>query len=169
MLNQEEQRLADLLKRAVPEPPRKLSADQVAARRVSRLPGTRASRAPWVRPVLAAAAVVIIGVTTALAAHNWGAGTGPAPRGTVQPVASASSPSPHRTPGSPARSVTVPEVIAMSTASAEQVLERLGLSVKVIPTYVQGNAPAGTVVAESPAGGTTVPSKTTITLIVSIG
>jgi beta-lactam-binding protein with PASTA domain len=57
----------------------------------------------------------------------------------------------------------------MSTASAEQVLERLGLSVKVIPTYVQGNAPAGTVFAESPAAGTIVPSKTTITLIVSIG
>jgi PASTA domain len=166
VLNQEEQRLADLLKRAVPEPPRKLSADQVAMRRTGRLPG---SRAPWVRPVLAAAAVVIIGVTTALAAHNWGAGTVPAPRGTVQPAASASPPSPRRTPGSPARSVTVPEVMLLPAASAEQILERLGLSVKVIPTYVQGNAPAGTVVAESPAAGTIVPSKTTITLIVSIG
>jgi hypothetical protein len=166
VLNQEEQRLADLLKRAVPEPPRKLSADQVAVRRAGRRPG---SRTPWARPVLAAAAVVIIGVTTALAARNWSAGTGPAPRGTVQPVASASSPSPHRTPGSPARSVTVPDVMLMSTASAEQVLERLGLSVKVIPTYVQGNAPAGTVVAESPTVGTIVPSKTTINLVVAIG
>ena len=164
MLNAEEQRLADLLKRAVPEPPRKLSVDQVAVRRAGRLPG---SRAPWVRPVLAAAAVVIIGVTTALAARHWSAGTAPAPRGTVQPAASASPPSPRRTPGSPARSVRVPDVILMPAASAERVLERLGLSVKVIPTYVQGNAPAGMVVAESPAVGTIVPSKTTINVIVA--
>jgi PASTA domain len=166
VLNQEEQRLADLLKRAVPEPPRELSTDQVAVRRAGRRPGTRA---PWVRPVLAAAAVVIIGVTTALAARHWSAGTGPAPRGTVQPAVSASPPSPHRTPGSPARSVTVPEVRDMTAAMAEQVLERLGLSVRVIPAYVQGNAPGGTVVEESPAVGTIVPPKTTINLIVSIG
>jgi beta-lactam-binding protein with PASTA domain len=55
----------------------------------------------------------------------------------------------------------------MPAATAEQVLERLGLSVKVIPTYVQGNAPAGIVIAESPAAGTTVPSKTTINVIVA--
>jgi beta-lactam-binding protein with PASTA domain len=48
-----------------------------------------------------------------------------------------------------------------------QVLERLGLSVKVIPTYVQGNPPAGIVVAESPAVGTTVSSKATINVIVA--
>ena len=166
MLSPDEQRLADLLKRAVPEPPRKLSADEVAVRRAGRLPG---SRAPWTRPLLAAAAVVIIGVTTALAARHWSAGTAPAPRGTVQPAASASSPSPHRTPGSPARSVTVPNVFGLSTASAEQILERLGLSVKVIPTYVQGNMLAGTVVAESPTVGTIVPPKTTINVIVVIG
>lgn len=166
MLSQEEQRLADLLKRAVPEPPRKLSADQVTVPRAGRRPGTRA---PWTRPVLAAAAVVIIGVTTALAARNWSAGTAPAPRGTVQPAASASPPSPRRTPGSPARSVTVPNVVGMlSAASAEQVLERLGLSVKVIPTYVWGNPPAGTVVGESPAAGTIVPSTTTINVIVAV-
>jgi PASTA domain len=166
VLNQEEQRLADLLKRAVPEPPRQLSVGQVAGRRAGRRPGTRA---PWTRPVLAAAAVVIIGITTALAARHWSAGTAPAPHGTVQPAASASSPSPHRTPGSPARSVTVPNLFGSPAASAEQVLERLGLSVKVIPTYVQGNIPAGEVVAESPAAGTIVPSKATINVIVAIG
>lgn len=164
MLNQEEQRLADLLKRAVPEPPRKLSADQVTVRHADRRPG---SRAPWVRPVLAAAAVVIIGVTTALAARHWSAGTAPAPRGTGQPAASASPPSPHRTPGSPVRSVTVPNVIFTPAASAEQVLEGHGLSVKVIVTFIWTGVQAGTVVTESPAAGTTVPSKATITLVVA--
>jgi PASTA domain len=165
VLNQEEQRLADLLKRAVPEPPRQLSADQVAVRRAGRRPGTRS---PWVRPLLAAAAVVIIGVTTALAAPHLGAGTAPAPRGTGQPAASASPPSPRRTPGSPARGVTVPVVTDVPVAQAKQILERLGLSVKVIVTYVSVvNAPAGIVMTQFPVAGTTVPPKTTISVIVS--
>jgi hypothetical protein len=166
VLNQEEQRLADLLKRAVPEPPRELSAAEVAVRRAGRRTG---SRAPWARPVLAAAAVVIIAVTTALAARHWSAGTAPAPRGTGQPAASASPPSPRRTQESPARSVTVPLVIGLPTERAEQVLERLGLSVKVTETYVAVlNAPPGIVVSQFPVAGTTVPSKATVSLIVPV-
>jgi hypothetical protein len=166
MLNVEEQRLADLLKRAVPEPPRQLSADQVAVRRAGRRPG---SRAPWTRPVLAAAAVVIIAVTTALAARHWSAGTAPAPRGTVQPAASSSPPSPRRTQGSPARRVTIPLVIDLPVVSAERVLERLGLSVKVTETYVAVlNAQPGIVVMQFPVAGTTVPSKTTVSVIVPV-
>ncbi|HTU06660.1 MAG TPA: PASTA domain-containing protein [Trebonia sp.] len=165
MLNAEEQRLADLLKSAVPEPPRQLSADQITMRRARR---SRGPRAVWTRPALAAAAVVIIGVTTALAARHWSAGTAPAPRGTGQPAASA-SPSPGRTPGSPARSVRVPLVIGMTAASAEQVLERLGLSVKVTETYIAVlNAQPGIVVTQFPVAGTTVPSKTTVSVIVPV-
>jgi hypothetical protein len=166
MLNVEEQRLADLLKRAVPEPPRQLSADQITVRRARR---SRGPRAVWTRPALAAAAVVIIAVTTALAARHWSAGTAPAPRGTGQPAASASPPSPRRTQGSPARSVTVPLVIGLPTVRAEQVLERLGLSVKVTETYVAIlNAQPGIVVTQFPVAGTTVPSNATVSVIVPV-
>jgi len=165
VLTPDEQRLADLLKSAVPEPPRQLSADQITARRARR---SRGPRAVWTRPALAAAAVVIIAVATALAARHWSAGTAPAPRGTGQPAASA-SPSPGRTQGSSARSVTVPNVIGMTAASAEQVLERLGLSVKVTETYVAVlNAQPGIVVTQFPAAGTTVPSKATVSVIVPV-
>ena len=52
----EEQRLAELLKRTVPEPPFELSADRVTVRHANR------SRRPWLAPALAAAAVVLVAV-----------------------------------------------------------------------------------------------------------
>ena len=50
----EEQRLAELLKRSVPEPPLELSADRVTVRHAER------SRRSWLMPALAAAAVVLV-------------------------------------------------------------------------------------------------------------
>jgi hypothetical protein len=50
----EEQRLAELLKQTVPEPPFELSADRVTVRHVDR------SGRPWLIPALAAAAVVLV-------------------------------------------------------------------------------------------------------------
>jgi hypothetical protein len=50
----EEQRLAELLKRSVPEPPFELSADRVTVRH------TDGPRRPWLMPALAAAAVVLV-------------------------------------------------------------------------------------------------------------
>jgi hypothetical protein len=50
----EELRLAELLKRSVPEPPFELSADRVTVRHVD------GSRRPWLMPALAAAAVVLV-------------------------------------------------------------------------------------------------------------
>jgi hypothetical protein len=50
----EEQRLSELLKRSVPEPPFELSADRVTVQHIDR------SRRSWLMPVLAAAAVVLV-------------------------------------------------------------------------------------------------------------
>jgi hypothetical protein len=50
----EEQQLAELLKRSVPEPPFELSADRVTVRHADR------PRRPWLLPALAAAAVVLV-------------------------------------------------------------------------------------------------------------
>ena len=53
-MTKEEQRLAELLKRSVPEPPVELSADRVTVRHAD------GSRRPWLVPALAAAAVVLV-------------------------------------------------------------------------------------------------------------
>jgi hypothetical protein len=50
----EEQRLSELLKRSVPEPPFELSADRVTVQHIDRSPRS------WLMPVLAAAAVVLV-------------------------------------------------------------------------------------------------------------
>ncbi len=50
----EEQRLSELLKRSVPEPPVELSADRVTVPHIDR------SRRSWLMPVLAAASVVLV-------------------------------------------------------------------------------------------------------------
>jgi hypothetical protein len=50
----EEQRLSELLKRSVPEPPLELSADRVTVPHIDR------SRRSWLMPALAAAAVVLV-------------------------------------------------------------------------------------------------------------
>jgi len=53
-MTREEQRLSELLKRTVPEPPFELSADRVTVRHVDR------TRRSWLMPALAAAAVVLV-------------------------------------------------------------------------------------------------------------
>lgn len=173
MLNQEEERLAGLLKRAVPEPPRELSAGQVTARH----PGPwRGPRAAWTRPALAAAAVLVVGVTTGIVAHHSSPGEAPAPRGTGHPAASVSSPSPACTPASPVRGaaarcpaasasraaeqiVAVPSVVGMPAAQAEQILLGAGLTVRVVESKAPRgqDVPAGTVFSQSPAAGSAVP------------
>ena len=64
-MSSEEERLARLLKRVVPEPPVRLSADQITTR------SARPTAKSWRLPALAAAAVAAIGVTVGLvAAHH---------------------------------------------------------------------------------------------------
>jgi hypothetical protein len=72
-MTMEEQRLSELLKRSVPEPPLELSADRVTAQHVDR------SRRSWLMPVLAAAAVVLVTVAgVGLNATRNGSSTSPA-------------------------------------------------------------------------------------------
>ena len=69
----EEQRLSELLKRSVPEPPVELSADRVTVRHVDR------SRRSWLMPALAAAAVVLVaGAGVGLNATRHGSSASPA-------------------------------------------------------------------------------------------
>jgi hypothetical protein len=69
----EEQRLSELLKRSVPEPPLELSADRVTVPHIDR------SRRSWLMPALAAAAVVLVaGAGVALNATRHGSSASPA-------------------------------------------------------------------------------------------
>jgi hypothetical protein len=72
-MTMEEQRLSELLKRSVPEPPVELSADRVT------VPHIDSSRRSWVMPALAAAAVVLVaGAGFGLNATRGGSSTSPA-------------------------------------------------------------------------------------------
>ena len=69
----EEQRLSELLKRSVPEPPLELSADRVT------VPHTDQSRRSWLMPALAAGAVVLVaGAGVGLQATRHGSAASPA-------------------------------------------------------------------------------------------
>ena len=68
----EEQRLSELLKRSVPEPPLELSADRVTVQHEDQ------SRRSWLMPVLAAAAVVLVaGAGVGLNATRHGSSASP--------------------------------------------------------------------------------------------
>jgi hypothetical protein len=148
-MSAEEQRLAGLLKRAVPEPPRQLAYEEIT------MPHAHESRKPWLMPALAAAAVVVIGVTAgAVAAHSSrGPGTAVAPSGTSRPAVPAKS---HGV-------LVVPNMVGLSVSQAHHIAQAGGFAVeqrkKAFP-----NLPPGTVGAQSPAAGTTVPIYVTIVL-----
>lgn len=95
MSAEEEQRLADLLKRAVPEPPRELTNEEITTVHVN-LP-----RKSWLMPALAAAAVIIIGGGAgALATQLTGnSGTPVTPPGTSRSAVTPQAP--RTTPGAP--------------------------------------------------------------------
>jgi hypothetical protein len=145
-MSTEEQRLAQLLKRMVPEPPFQLSAEEVTTQ------SARPSARSWTMPALAAAAVVAIGVTAGLVAtHRPGPGAGTAPSA----VSGASrSASPESSPTCQGRTVTVPNVVGESMNAAMAVIQAAGLTAGVHdaepPESVHG--PAGTVIAQSPRG-----------------
>jgi hypothetical protein len=175
-MSEQEQRLAEYLKRAVPEPPVWLSPEEITVQHPER------SRKSWAMPVLAAAAVVAIGVTIgAVATHHpttrppaassvadqsstgptstGSTGTGPTSTGSAQPTASCQA---H------GASVTVPGVVGMNFSQATQTLEAAGFAVTVRPqTPVGQSAPAGTVIVQSPAPGNHLPRGTVIQLTVS--
>lgn len=143
-MSSEEERLARLLKRAVPEPPVQLSADEITTQSAG------LSARSWRLPARAAAAVVAIGVTVGLVAAQL---TGPRGAAVPQGVSGSSArPSPHVSATCQGRTVTVPNVVGETMDAAGAVIQDAGLNqgVYFAPST---RVPAGIVMAESPAAG----------------
>jgi PASTA domain len=116
----EEERLARLLKRTVPEPPVQLSADRITTR-----PAGPPARS-WMVPTLAAATVAAIGVTVGLvAAHHSPTGGVPAPQALSSASASAS---PQTSATCRGRTVTVPDVVGITQDAAFAIIQDAGLN-----------------------------------------
>lgn len=145
-MSSEEDRLARLLKRAVPEPPVRLSADRITTH------PTRPTAKSWRLPALAAAAVVAIGATVGLVAAQL-----PGSRGDESPQlatgATSATPSPHVSASCQGRTVTVPNVVGESMDAAGAMVQDAGLTegVYFAPT---ARVPSGTVMAQSLTAGT---------------
>jgi len=158
-MSDEEQRLSELLKRTVPEPPFELSADHIAAH-----PAEQPARS-WVVPAMAAAAVLVIGATVgAIAAHHSGVPTGLRPfpgQSVVAPTTKAtSSASPQPTASCRGATVIVPSVIGTAQEAAIAVAQQAGLNVEVyyaVPPAPRA-VPPGVVFSQSLAAGTTAVS-----------
>ena len=171
-MSPEEQQLAELLKRAVPEPPRQLTYEEIT------VPHANWSRKSWLMPTLAAAAVVVIGVTVgAVAAHSSGGSQTPvASLGTSRSSVPAPTPSvtavptpsvtavPTKKPGP----VVVPNLVGMNVNQAHFIAKADGFAVE-LQEKAFPNLPPGTVGAQSPSAGTTVPIYVTIVLYYAPG
>jgi beta-lactam-binding protein with PASTA domain len=150
----EEQRLAQLLKRAVPEPPFELSADQVTMQRVDR------SVKSWTLPAMAAAAVLAIGVTVgAIATHNSSRGAQGTSKSAASPATgSTNSASPQAKPSCQAQghSVVVPSLVGQALAPATAIARQAGFTVEIdqAKSPTTQHVPPGVVFAQSPPAGT---------------
>ena len=151
-MSSEEERLARLLKRVVPEPPVQLSADQVTTRSAGPSPRS------WAVPTLAAAAVAAIGVTVGLvAAHHSPAGGPSAPLALSSASASVS---PQTGATCRGRTLTVPDVVGITPDAAFAIIQDAGLNVGAYDGVPPASAriPAGLIAAQSlPAGSKAVP------------
>jgi PASTA domain len=151
-MSSEEERLARLLKRVVPEPTVQLSADQITTRSAG--PSARS----WTVPTLAAAAVAAIGVTVGLvAAHQSPTGGTPS----LSALSSASArPSPQTGATCRGRTVTVPDVIGVAQDAAFAIIQDAGLNVGVyfgVPPASARIAPGLVFVQSLSAGSKAVP------------
>jgi len=175
-MNADEQRLADLLKQVVPDPPRQLTYEEITVLNVERTVKS------WLVPTLAAASVLIIGgAVGAVAATRSGHPAPSAPaayQGTSRAGGSA-SPVPRPTsPGCPTpepvpasgrgASLTVPNVTGQAQVSAVATLSRAGLKV-VINSRASRAIPQGIAMLQSPAAGAHVAPGATVTLTISAG
>jgi hypothetical protein len=168
-MSAEEQRLADLLKRVVPEPPRQLAFEEIT------VPHANRSRTSWLVPALAAAAVVVIGGTlSAVAVHLSGNSRTPAapPAASQSSVAAASAsatavPTPTYSvtavPTKKSGPVVVPNLVGMSVNHADYIARADGFAVE-LQEKAFPHLPPGTVGAQSPSAGTTVSIYVTIVL-----
>ena len=160
-MSPDEQRLAEYLKRAVPEPPIWLSPEEITVQQAER------SRKSWAMPILAAAAVVAIGVGIgAVATHHsparQPAASSAADQGSAGPTGSAQ---PTQSCQAQGASVTVPSVVGMNFTQAEQILQQAGFAVDV--GAVSSTAPGGTVIRQSPAPASQLARGAVIELTVS--
>lgn len=162
MSAEEEQRLADLLKHAVPQPPRELTDEEITTVHVN-LP-----RKSWLMPALAAAAVIIIGGGAgALAATSSGNSGPPATPGTSRTTLASPTarPSSSATP-IPTKIAVVPAVVGMPLAQAASVIQSAGYSVRVVQEARPG-VPLGTVWATNPPAGTALSTVANVTIYVT--
>jgi serine/threonine-protein kinase len=162
MSAEEEQRLADLLKHAVPQPPRELTNEEITTVHVN-LP-----RKSWLMPALAAAAVIIIGGGAgALAATTSGHSGPPTTPGTSRTTSASPTarPSPSATPV-PAKIGYVPLVMGMPLAQAASVIQSAGYTIRVIQEARPG-VPSGTAWATNPPAGTRLPTGANVTIYVT--
>ncbi|MEV7777991.1 PASTA domain-containing protein [Kitasatospora sp. NPDC088351] len=90
--------------------------------------------------------------------------------GTPSPVSSPGygEPSPGPTPSPDAARITVPDVVGLSQASAEQALAAAGLRVET-HLFTDWKVPAGSVINTQPAAGALLPPDATVTVFVSKG
>ena len=65
--------------------------------------------------------------------------------------------------------VTVPDVVGQTQSSAESALTSAGLAVGTVTTQAHASIPAGDVISQDPAGGTTAQPGTAVDLVVSLG
>jgi len=143
-MSTQEERLAQLLKRIVPEPPVQLSADEITA------PAAGSSARSWTPPALAAAAVVAIGVTVGLVAtHTSGSARAPAP---LAGSGTAASKAPQTSATCAGRTVTVPNVVGEAMNAAGALIQSVGLK-EGIYFAASARVPPGTVLAQSPTAG----------------
>ena len=149
-MNEQERRLAEYLKRAVPEPPVWLSPKEIT------VPKPERSRKAWAAPILAAAAVVAIGVGIGAVATHHPATRPPATSSAANQGSSgpAGTPSAQPTPSCQPQdaSVAVPNVVGMNFSQAAQVLRQAGFAVEIKAS--SSSAPGGTVIGQDPASGT---------------
>ncbi|MCK5566028.1 MAG: PASTA domain-containing protein, partial [Planctomycetes bacterium] len=65
--------------------------------------------------------------------------------------------------------VTVPDVVDLAQATAESNIVSAGLAVGTVTTEVNGSVPAGDVISQNPAGGSSVAIGSSVDLVVSLG
>jgi hypothetical protein len=153
-MSAEQERLSQLLKMAVPEPPAELSADQITTRSVHR------SAKSWALPTLAAAAVAAIGITIWAVAPRDAGPAVPAASGATSTRPAVAGTHPQPTATCQGTTVFVPNVVGMTAAAATASLLAVGLNVTIHEEVPPSSptVPPGTVLAQAlPAGSRAAP------------
>jgi beta-lactam-binding protein with PASTA domain len=65
--------------------------------------------------------------------------------------------------------VTIPNVVALTQASAQATITTASLVVGTVTTATNNTVPAGSVISQNPTGGSNVPAGSAVNLVVSSG